>query len=273
MSITALIWSKDRGSQLDTLLESLYLNSNNIFDNISVIYTYSDNLYEQGYRILQDKWKHYSINWIDEKDGGNFKDITMETIYYSSEFICPLVDDDVFYRRLELTGNDIENVLNSFENTVYSLRLGLNITVGDNFTNQPAGLPRYRETISPRGLIWTNLNFHNPFHYPISLDGHLFRRDWFFKNANSIEFTSPNFLEGNLGKYGKEFINIASPLESCVTSIPMNRVQEVFTNKTIGSYSSDCLNTEWLRGHSIDLEDLMRNKCNSTHSNWEYRLI
>lgn len=269
--ITALIWSKDRGCQLDLLLNSLYLNSNNLFDNISIIYTYSDNLYEHGYRILEDKWKHYSINWIEEE--GNFKDTTMETIYYSSDFICPLVDDDIFYRRFELSGQDVENVLNSFEDTVYSLRLGLNIKVGDNFTNQPVELPRYRETISPRGLIWDNLNFHNPFHYPISLDSHIFRRNWLFKSCNSIEFTSPNFLEGNLGKYGKEFKQIACPLESCVTSVPQNRVQTVFTNKTIGQYSSELLNYEFLRGRSIDLEDLMKNKCNCTHSNFEYRLI
>jgi len=272
MSITALVWSKDRASQLNTLLESVYLNSNNLFDNISVIYTYSDNLYEQGYNILKDKWKHYSINWICEKEESTFKDITLETIYYGSEFICPLVDDDVFYRKFELNGQDIENVLNSFENTVYSLRLGLNIKVSDNFTNHPVELPRYRETILPRGLIWNNLNFHNPFHYPISLDSHIFRRNWLFKSANSIEFSSPNFLEGNLGKYGNEFKQIASPLESCVTSIPMNRVQNTFTNKTIGDYSSDSLNSEWLNDRSINLECLMKNKCNSTHSNWSYKI-
>lgn len=266
-----IVFSKDRPSQLNTLLRSIELNSNNLFNSINVILTWSKPEFYEGYRKLFKL--HPLVQWTIEK---GFRYTTIEMIKNSSEFICMMVDDDVFYRKSNLQSQLIIDLLNNIPNSVFSLRLGTNITVGDNFTNQPVIQPHFSELQLGNekiGLFWKNENYHSPFHYPVSLDAHIFKKDWLLRRSQEIEFKTPNFYEGSLIKFGNEFEHIVSPVESCVTSIPCNRVQAEFENKTIGEISAEGLNKKWLDGEEIDLTDLMKNSCNSTHSNWSYKFI
>lgn len=266
-----IIFSKDRAQQLNTLLHSIELNSNKLFDRITVILTWSTLEFYEGYTKLFKR--HPLVNWTIER---GFRYTTLDTIKFSSDFVCMMVDDDVFYQKTNLSSALIKDLLNNIPNSVFSLRLGANITVGDNFTNEPVTQPCFSELSlgdEKIGLFWKNENYHSPFHYSVSLDSHCFKKDWLIKRCQEIEFKTPNFLEGSLIKFGNEFEHIISPVESCVTSIPMNRVQSEFENKTVGEISAEELNKKWLDGEEIDLEDLMKNICNSTHSNWSYKFI
>lgn len=235
-----------------------------------MIYTWSTQDFLDGYKKLIKLYP--DIHWEIEN---GFRNTTLQRIEKTNELICLMVDDDVFYRKTKLNITIINDILNHVSDSVFSFRLGTNITVGDNFSNQPVQQPQF-QNIAYEGqdtaLVWKNENYHSPFHYSVSLDSHVFRKEWLLKRGQEINFETPNFLEGNLQKFGREFSNIVSPIESNLTSIPMNRVQDTFTNKTIGDISAEELNKKWLDGYQIDLESLMKNNCNCTHSNWSYNV-
>lgn len=263
-----LVWSKDRGCQLSCLLDSLKLNSNGLFKT-TVIYTWSNEEFKRGYRKTIEL--HNDVRFIVEN---GFRNTTLQVIEGCSELICCMVDDDVFYRRTELTEPVIRDILNHVSDSVFSFRLGTNITVGDNFTNQPVQQPNFQGMAldgKDIALLWKNENYHSPFHYPVSLDGVIFKRDWLLKRCQEISFDNPNRLEGNLQKFGKDFVYIISPLKSELTSIPINRVQDEFKNKTTNQISAQELNNYWLDNTIINVKDLLNNECNCTHSNWIYK--
>lgn len=277
-----IIFSRNRACQLDLLLRSIDKNLD-FFDRISVIYTYDiDASSYSEFKIGYDKLRYNTpkVRWILETD---FQKNVIDTIESSSEFVCFMVDDDIAYRKPDITVSEMNFVLNNIIKYLYeqgtksilSLRLGRNITVGDNFTNIPVQQPEFAELLIgevTKFLIWTNENYHSPFHYPISLDGHIFERDWILSKCRQIEFSNPNFMEGNLQKFGQEIIGIVSPIQSLITSVPVNRVQSIFENKTTEQISASDLNLKWLMGNNIDLDNLIKNPCNCTHSNWEYKI-
>lgn len=262
-----LICSKDRGSQLNLLLRSIYKNSS--FTDITIIYTYSSEEFKQGY--IKCIKQHNDVNFICEN---GFRNTVFNVLEKSEDLVCPLVDDDVFYRKCEIQDIAILECLNNIQNSVFSLRVGSNITVGDNFTNQPIQQPSFQGIMYENkelGLAWKKLPGHTPFGYPISLDGHVFKRDWFLKRCQEIEFLTPNFLEGNLQRFNDDFTTMMCPVESVVTSIPANRVQSEFENKTIGEITPEELNRRWLDGEEIDLEEIEKFNVNCTHSNISYK--
>lgn len=262
-----LVFSKDRGCQLDLLIRSIYKNTP--FTKIDVIYTYSSEEFKNGYRRLIKKYD--DIRFICE-DG--FRQTVLKTIEKSEELICPLVDDDLFYRKTDLQDREILDCLNNIDDSVFSLRIGTNILVGDNFTNQPIEQPIFQGIMYENkewGLVWKKLPGHTPFGYTISLDGHIFKKEWLLKRCQEIEFSTPNFLEGNLQKFNDDFTTMISPIQSVLTSIPANRVQEEFTNRTIGEITSEELNQKWLDGEEIDLEEIKKFNVNCTHSNISYK--
>lgn len=267
--ISAVIFSKDRACQLDLLLRSIQRNGNFLFSDITILYTYSNENYKLGYDKLSNRVS--GVNWILET--GDFRDKFLQYLETSQcNTICPFVDDDVFFREFN-DAESVESLLN--EGIVFSLRLGKNITVHDNFSNRPTEFPYFyaiRDNLSNKdiGLLWDKMQGHTPFGYPISVDGHFFKRTWLLDKCSEIEFKNPNFLEGNLQKFSTEFTKMASPIDSCVTSIPMNRVQSEFENRTIGEVSSKELNNKYLDNQYIDLDKMDFNRVNCTHSNLSY---
>ena len=93
--INALIPSKDRACQLRLLLESIKQNAGSIVTKIHVLYTASNEGYEAGYIKLQEEEILDNIEWQKEKDFT--KDFIGAINDYSSDYICGIVDDCVFY--------------------------------------------------------------------------------------------------------------------------------------------------------------------------------
>lgn len=264
-----LVWSKDRGCQLSCLLDSLKLNSNSLFKT-TVIYTWSNEEFKKGYYKTIDL--HNEVRFILEN---GFRNTTLKILEEMSDLVCCMVDDDVFYRRTELTEPIIRDILNHVPDSVFSFRLGTNITVGDNFTNQPVQQPNFQGMAldgKDIALLWKNENYHSPFHYSVSLDGVVFRKDWLLKRCQEIEFNTPNFLEGRLQKFNNEISHIISPVNSHLFSIPCNRVQAEFENRTTNQFTSEELNNLWLSDSILKL-DIDENLINCTHMNLKYNIV
>lgn len=262
-----LIFSKNRACQLNLLLKSLYKNAPQ-FSDITVIYTWSDEEFKLGYNKLIKLYP--DVKFVVEN---GFRNTTLQVIEKSDELICPMVDDDIVYRECKLQSQEILECLNNIQNSVFSLRLGTNITVSDNFTNEPVIQPVFTQIRHENRnlcLAFHKMLGHSPFGYPISLDGHCFKRDWLLSRCQEIKFVTPNFLEGDLQRFNDEFEIMLCPEKSCVTSIPANRVQEEFTNRTIGEITPEELNQKWLDGEEISLDAIIAESINCTHSNIRY---
>jgi hypothetical protein len=101
-----IIFSKNRACQLHLLLESIEKNSNGVFDVIYVIHTYTTKEYLDGYSKLYNEFPN--VSFITEDD---FYSTTLETIDPTFEFVTFMVDDNIFYRKLERSQ---EEILSSF---------------------------------------------------------------------------------------------------------------------------------------------------------------
>ena len=107
--INALVVSKDRACQLRLLLESIKLNADNFFNQILIIYKGSNFLYEEGYRKLQAEKILPNLAWQAEQDFvSDFKNAINGC---GSHFMCGIVDDCVFYKRLPVTWEDVESAI------------------------------------------------------------------------------------------------------------------------------------------------------------------
>lgn len=149
-----IIFSKNRACQLDLLLRSVSVP----FDTIRVIYTADTPGFRFGYAICR---KEHDVNFIREE---NLKQDTLNAI--KGGLNCFLVDDDVFYRKLEKLP-EIES------KQVYSLRL--------------------HDKISRKH-----------FDYKHSLDGNIYREEDIRPIIESIDFNNPNELEARMQRF-KDF--------------------------------------------------------------------
>ena len=91
--ISTIIFSRDRANQLSLLLDSISKNGSNLFD-MTIIYNASSDAFQDGYNILQDQYEE--IVWIKQQSPpSDFRDITLDAIKNSKEYVCFFVDDNI----------------------------------------------------------------------------------------------------------------------------------------------------------------------------------
>ena len=103
--ITGLILSKNRASQLRLLLESIKLNAPNLFSEIKILYTSTDDKFDEGYKKLINEEILNNIVWQRENDF--VQDFLQSLRDCKTEYICGIVDDCVIYKRLASTPQQI----------------------------------------------------------------------------------------------------------------------------------------------------------------------
>ena len=164
-----------------------------------------------------------------------------------------MVDDDIFYCPSPKIDRIDEIFKKEEDLCCFSLRLGLNTTVQDPHNRASlAELPAIR--LDEDVFLWDHTTVGLNFGYPLSLDCHIFRTDFIFDLIKQIEFSSPNFLEGNLQKFSKECPPVcAAANSSSVFGAPINRVQNDFTNRAGLEFGMDpkALNKEFLKGKTL----------------------
>ena len=264
--INSLIPSKDRACQLRLLLESIKQNANDIFTKIHILYTASNDEYQAGYLKLQEEEILDNIEWQREKDFT--KDFIAAINDYSSDYICGIVDDCVFYKKLPSGPELIENI---FEKDVFcfSFRMGLN-TVVQNYLLPDHRFELTNSKITSHFVKWNWLDWDSRLNYgyPISLDGHIYRGGELAELTAKYEFPCLRDWEGILagktrrgGKVFDETNNVGDHMvayrQNVLFSIPCNCVQDPpLISGQINPHTESDLNKRYLDGEVIDLNAL-----------------
>ena len=264
--ISALVPSKDRACQLRLLLESIKQNADDIFTKIHILYTASNDEYEAGYIKLQEEKILNNIEWQREKDFT--KDFIGAINDYSSDYICGIVDDCTFYKKLPSGPELIEK---EFEDDVFcfSFRMGLNTTI-QNYL-QPEHRYHLKDANVDKHFVkwnWTDWSSILNYGYPISLDGHIYRGSELAELTTKYEFPClrhwEGILAGKVRRGGKVFDetndlgdHMVAYRQSVLFSIPCNCVQEPpLVSGQINPYAEDDLNERYLKGEVIDFDSL-----------------
>ena len=106
--ITSIIFSKDRALQLDLTLKTIKQNFK-LSDDIIAIYKTSEQQHEESYEAL--KGEHPDVTFR-KQSSSLFLDI-MDTINsVRSDYVCFFTDDNIVYRKIDITKDDINNLFN-----------------------------------------------------------------------------------------------------------------------------------------------------------------
>jgi hypothetical protein len=256
--INSIIFSKDRACQCDLTLQSLWQNSDNLLNRITVLYTASTEEFDKGYAKLKEYWKS-SINFVNQSD---FQQDVVKLTQGSEPFTVYFTDDDIFYRRLKKRSSVF--ILRDPQFCCFSLRLGKNITVQDCHRGVPCLQPDFstlRRLYNEDVLSWdwTKLPSHTNFAYPLSVDGHIFETNLLLKYVDEFEYDNPNSFEGRLQQFNQKMPpKMACFTESHIVNTPLNRVQETCTNLAGQHYPADpeSLNDYFLQNYRIDLKKM-----------------
>ena len=178
-----------------------------------------------------------------------------------TKYICGIVDDCIFYKRVPLSSGQVCSIIDSDDNIFcFSLRLGLNTYIQNhitqtymplwtienplppsrNLSSEDMLLRRgYAESPSCLAWNWSERNWTSNYGYPISLDGHM-----------------------------------ASFKQSCVVCSANNCVQDPpMVSGAIHPFSEQKLNDMYLNDGVIDIEqmEIEFQNINSAHTEFSFR--
>jgi hypothetical protein len=260
--ISALIFSKDRAMQLDGTLRSfLRWSSETELGSLIVLYTTSDAGLRGQYHDLEIEYQD-RVHFVEETD---FRMQVLDLLGTarpanrrwsrgsrisrrtpaSEEKISPqatppthmlfLVDDTLFVRpfSLRLAADALDRNQDALG---FSFRLGSN-TVNSYVLRRSQGVPPLEHL--PNGVRryrWTDAD--GDFAYPLELSSSFYRTETLLLLVPHLRFSDPNTLESQLSVNAKQFRR-GFPFLLCwdssvAFSAPVNRVQEVFENRSGG---------------------------------------
>ena len=265
MKNNLIIFSKNRASQLNLLIDSINKNSNDLFDNISVLFK-TDIEYSKGYSLLIKE--HKNINFINET---NFRDNLLSLINDDYTMTTFMVDDAVIFKKITSPKTEI---LKTIDDSVvcFSLRLGFNCVY-----SHPANI-FYKIgdfIVENNFIIFDYKKQSGDFGYPLSTDGHIFKTSLIKKLLFNINFSNPNTLETNLQYFvstNQIPTNMYSFSESKLVSIPVNIINTTYNNRHGLEYyiSEKELNDKFINNEIIDFEKLDFDNINGPHKEIKY---
>lgn len=217
-----IVFSKNRAMQLRALLESFFhFVDIQVINSVSVIHHFDPN-YREGYQQLYDEFAQ--VNFIHEND---FKEQTLSVLRSSSEFVCFLVDDIIFFR--EVKGE----IIPKQSEVCFTLRLGENCKYSHP-ANAWYNPPKF--SVEDGFISWEWNSAEYDFGYPFSLDGHVFRKDDILTICEDSYFRSPNSLENVLVYFNPHMqrfssMRMRSFKHSSLVGVPVNRVNNEVPNR------------------------------------------
>lgn len=239
-----IIFSKDRGAQLELFLRSMKLHFKEWEEqNIHILYTFSNYLFGKGYDITKEL--HPEFNYILEK---NFKQDLLLTMDKNEKFSTFFVDDIIFKEDFSI-GDEKMKMLETDNNILcLSLRLHPRLTYC---------YPARCKMVSPSPDKNNKFNWigkTGDYGYPMSLDGSIFRTNEILYRLQHLSYSNPNTLESNMASspIKKSFMLMYD--KSVIVNNPANKVQN-FNQNVHGNISAEYLNGEYLKGKTISLEN------------------
>tara|TARA_Y100000310_G_scaffold37566_1_gene35258 strand:+ start:143 stop:1054 length:912 start_codon:yes stop_codon:yes gene_type:complete len=285
--ITTLIFSKNRACQLDLLIRSLNKHAAGKM-GLRVLYTFSDPDFGAGYEMLAQKFPE--VNFI--KQSSSFKKDVLEIISSSSKYVGLFTDDDIMFGGFDVNLDELDEMFKDVKPISLSLRLGRNTIIQDPYKDVLTRMPRFAG--HGKFLIWDSKNVGNffmevienvpykryydcNFSMPVSLDGHIYKRQLLSQIVENISFYCPNSMElsmagakasafrssmlrhGPLRLWEKGNPDMACLVESIVVNSPNNKVQEVVKSTLAGekfALEAKDLNRQFLEGKTLGLDKI-----------------
>lgn len=270
--IQIIVFSFNRALQLDALLASVQQHWSKTEHQLAVLYNTSNNEYQAGYEILEKRYPQYQF--IKETNGkhrypckdylsffnlkklirykhcrwqkSNFRQLLTNIVDKTTcEQIMFLTDDSLFIRNVEIGKGTKDWIEQKPEQNSLSLRLGLGVNKAQKTLPQPIdGIIEWK---------YSDYTEYKNWGYPFSVDGHIYSRKLIKSLLEKIIFNNPSTLEAHLYDYsvkhhlldhGKAYTN------TCLLSYPLNMVQTVADNESLGISTED-LNNYFLQGYSL----------------------
>ena len=254
--IDVVIFSKNRPLQLYSLLESMYaLTDADGSANVTVIHKY-DESYSSALNELCFKFE--KVKFMAQSD---FKKDTLMSLFSSLNRFCVFLVDDIVFKR-GISFNDITHLLNNNPSILtFSLRMGLHL----NFCYPTSTIqPIPDGNITSELFVWDWTKSQGDWNYPVSLDGHVFRKQDILTWSSRITFDNPNQFEDYLQrsfKVDNTSTHCVCSTESVIINIPINRVQNEYKNRCEEIDPAKLLDI-WNDGKKIDFKML----CNVTNT-------
>jgi hypothetical protein len=234
-----LVFSKDRPYQLDAFLRTARDNAGISLADISVLYRYTDSFKND---IETVKSENLEVSFIEQDDFRS--DVISWVGSVKSDTVSFATDDALFTR--SVPSEKIANILVANKNiTTFSLRMGLHLEHCYP-TNSQQHIPN--GTVQGGVFVWDAEQAEGDWGYPLSVDGHVFRREFVKSMLESFNFSNPNSLESNW----QSLKHLVSPFvcclpKSCYFNVPLNRVQDEYANRS-GNVLPEQLAHEYRKG-------------------------
>jgi glycosyltransferase involved in cell wall biosynthesis/SAM-dependent methyltransferase len=267
-NITALIFSRDRATQLQAAIESfvLHCRDNDVAD-IVVLFKASSAVHRGEYDELKRKFP--AVTFVEET---NFRQQVLSVVE-RCKYVLFLVDDNIFVKPFSL--RDVIAALDSEKNAIgFSLRLGKNTSYCYMLGFQQK-LPAF-ECVREGILRYYWPGAEHDFGYPLEVSSSVYRSDEILHLLSQVEFSNPNTLESGVNLNKSIFVSTAPVLltfeESVTFCNPVNVVQRTHTgNKfgTIHKFPSEQLADCFSRGVVIDVRKYIGFTPNSAHQEVE----
>lgn len=229
--IQSIVYSKDRACQLAAFLESATKLAGCAFA-FTVLYFASNEDFEKGYSLLKPLYPW--VKFVRQENEKSFLRQNQEILEsLDSRYISFFVDDIIFYRQLPPYFERELDIFFQEKNACFSLRLGLNTTecYMGRCRNIFWGRYDYKQF-----SLWNWNDSSGDAGYPLSVDGHVFRRLDFLKITKGLEYKSPNSFEASLQSRLGIFAYLAGLMmgsyrQSLIVNVASNRVGEYDCNR------------------------------------------
>lgn len=239
MKLTTIIFSKNRGCQLELLLRSLDFKVDH--NNLRVIYTY-----DPEYKASYDKVRklYPNVKFILEKD---FKKQVVRSI--TDEYLLFLTDDEVMIDSFDQDCPEFLKFQVNEDIMCLNLRMAHNYDY-DFLKNKQVPIPQFHEG------IWEWKNYRHDWGFPWSVGSHIFRRKDILPVVESMEFGGPHQLERAMRRRMDKPLMIGFK-KAKIVQIPVNRVVD---NNQRGTkfISVSFLNDKFKEGFVIDLDPIIK---------------
>ena len=270
--IQIIVFSFNRALQLEALLSSIRRYWTRTAYRLTVIYNTSGDDFERGYTLLKRDFPDFQFvketrsdhpwhssdyfrffNWKKilhypnlRRQHSDFRDLLLGILSGSSApYTMFLTDDSVFIRDVALSDKTLSFIDEAVTQNQISLRLGKRVSAC------PSDIP-----VQDGCLVW---HFHQypmetSWGYSFSVDAHIYSTSLMRQILGRVIFNNPNTLEGVACHYVRTRKLLDSGLtfeEPFILSFPLNRVQDVADNKSLGVLA-EFLNELYLDGKRLE---------------------
>lgn len=248
--INTVIFSKDRGCQLELLLRSMKeFYPEHVPSGVTIICKWTTPKYEAGY--VKTFRTHPGYHYVTEQER-DFRRWVVDTVDATKKYTVFFVDDNVFKEPFSYSDPEFKRFEEDDEIACLTLRMHPRINYCYT-EKRPTPAPTVWQGA---GLWrWKDVGLLGDWSYTMSVDGHIFRTSDILPYVQGCSYQNPNTMEGSWWR-----TPIQKPFMQCyqrsrVMNIPFNRVQDANGNHA-GDVSAEYLNEQYLAGKKISLNPI-----------------